>query len=194
MFFDTAVNGYYTLIILKKEFPEFLALINSEENISDDNAPFIFEVDAKKLVDVLSMPNVSFKEIILFDSTESLAFIQNYFSRFVVQTIKGKQFYFRFWAANVFRKYITSSNTMQLKEFFGPVKQFICEDEDIAFALIFSFNGNKLITEKVAADTIFKTTKETEKPAVLQFQQSKDDSEKKNDNQPQAKPKRRFFY
>jgi hypothetical protein len=190
LFFDTAVNGYYTLLILKKEFPGFLSLINSVENISDDNAPFIFEVDTKKLVDVLLMPDVSLKEIILLDSTQSLAFIQNYFSRFVVQTIKGKQFYFRFWAANVFRKYITTSNTMQLKEFFGPVQQFSCSDENPSFELLFSFDGNKLITQRVAAGEIFSsaknTTDETDIPGVTNI--------KEENTIPQKKTPRKFFF
>jgi len=159
MFFDTAVNGYYTLTILKKEFTAHLPLIPAQEKIAEDVAPFIFEIEPEKMKEFSALNNILVKEIILLDSTSSLQDIQNHFSQFVVQTIKDRQFYFRFWSDKVFKKFIASSNPQQVKEFFGPVQLFVCEDDNPSCALVFSFQAARLVTEKIGTDTIFSLVK-----------------------------------
>lgn len=193
MFFDTAVNGYYTLTILKKELQNFTPLIASQENISDDAMPFIFETEYEKAASVLSTKNTSFKEIVFFESKETINILQNYFSSFVVQTIKEKQFYFRFWAANVFRNYISACNAKQLTEFFRLTKRFICEDDDAAFTNTYSFDGKQLITEKMPTNLIAAISTQTTDADLTAAADSKNEPAKDNIQQPQKKPSRKFF-
>jgi hypothetical protein len=88
-----------------------------------------------------------------------------HFQKFiVVQTEEGEKPFFRFYDPRVFRIFLPTCDTQQLKEFFGPIQQFICEDEDASFALIFSFDGKRLITERVDAKTVFGLTKEINIP------------------------------
>jgi hypothetical protein len=149
IFFDTAVNGYYTLTLLRKEFGVCLPLMPAEEGIADDVAPFIFEVEYKQLDTFLSSNGVTLKEIVLVESPEPISVIQSYFSKYVVQTVKERQFYFRFWSSTIFKKFILSCDAKQLTDFFGPVQNFICEHEDPSARLIFSFDGKSLSINKL---------------------------------------------
>ena len=63
--------------------------------------------------------------------------------------------YFRFYDPRVLRIFLPTCDAAQLKEFFGPVAHFICEDEDPAFGLVFSLEQGKLKTEKVPVKELF---------------------------------------
>ena len=71
-----------------------------------------------------------------------------------VKIVRREESYFRFFDPRVLRIFLPTCDAFQLKEFFGPVNKIICEDENPSFALLFSFDGKKLITEKVAADIV----------------------------------------
>lgn len=193
LFFDTAINGYYTLILLQKEFPNYMPLISPEEKISDDVAPFIFEMDDEKLAVVSKADHASLQKIILFESDLPLAAVQNYYTKFVVQKLNGKPFYFRFWASNVLKKFLATCDTDQLKEFFGSVQKFICEDEDPAYTLTFSFDGKKLVTKKANTGSAFACNQEAV-AAEVSPTVSNDNSDNKPDTAPQEKKPRRFIY
>ncbi len=198
MFFDTAVNGYYTLTFLQKELKNFKPLIPAAEKISDDVAPFIFEVDNEKLSVFFLNKSISLEKIIIIQSNEAIGILQNYFSRFVIQEIKGRPFYFRFWTANVFIKFIKTCDAKQLKEFFGPVQKFVCSDEDDpAFAFHFSFNGTKLVTNRVAADFAVTTSEEVQANAVSSntvADTDKDTGLTAITTEQEKRPPRRFIY
>jgi hypothetical protein len=71
-----------------------------------------------------------------------------------IKTVRREESYFRFFDPRVLRIFLPICDSFQLKEFFGPVNKIICEDEYPAFALLFSFDGNRLITEKVTTDIL----------------------------------------
>jgi len=65
----------------------------------------------------------------------------------LVNTENGKDYFFRFYDPRVMRIFLPTCNAKQLKEFFGPVEQFICEDKDPEMGLSFSIEENQLKTE-----------------------------------------------
>ncbi len=68
----------------------------------------------------------------------------------VVKTADGKEMYFRFYDPRVLRVFLPVAYKEQLKEFFGPIEYFICEDEDPEFMLIFSLvNGSLEIKKEI---------------------------------------------
>ena len=54
--------------------------------------------------------------------------------------------------------FLPTCDKEQLKEFFGPIKRVICEDEYPSFAFIFSlsYNTNELKIERVSVENVFK--------------------------------------
>ncbi|MDZ4822271.1 MAG: DUF4123 domain-containing protein [Flavobacteriales bacterium] len=70
------------------------------------------------------------------ETTVSLEDLRKHFRKFLlVKTEDGKELYFRFYDPRVLRIFLPTCDKAQVKEFFGPVKQFMLEDEDPAFAL-----------------------------------------------------------
>ncbi len=94
----------------------------------------------------------------------------------------------------VLRLFLPTCDVAQLKEFFGPVQKFICGDEEPAFVLLFSFDGKRLVTERVAADTVFPAMKEANATEVLPAANNDNSDSKDNTTQQEKKPPRRFFY
>jgi hypothetical protein len=87
----------------------------------------------------------------MFVSTQvSLEELRKHFRKFLmVQTEDGTELYFRFYDPRVLRIFLPTCDVQQLHEFFGPVEYYGMEDEDPAHALLFSFDGKKLIMERI---------------------------------------------
>lgn len=89
-------------------------------------------------------------------SNANLEELRKHFRRFLtVKSYDGMELYFRFYDPRVLRIFLPTCDAGQLKEFFGPVEQFICEDEDANFALVFSLIGSQLQTKRVLAAEVF---------------------------------------
>ncbi len=69
----------------------------------------------------------------------------------------GRQVYFRFYDPRVLRTMLSTSDPVQLKEIFGQVDVFYCEDKDEEYQLHFSFDGQQLITERIPVSHLIKT-------------------------------------
>lgn len=90
---------------------------------------------------------------VLFYSTYSLKIIRKQLKNFlIVQTEYKKKLYFRFYDPRVLRIFLPTCNEEQLKEFFGSVDYFICEDENPEEAIVFSLEDNNLITKKITKE------------------------------------------
>ncbi|WP_337040318.1 DUF4123 domain-containing protein [Emticicia sp. 17c] len=61
----------------------------------------------------------------------------------------GRMVYFRFYDPRVLRTFLPTCHVTQLKELFGPVEVFFCEDTDEDFQLHFSIENEKLKTVKL---------------------------------------------
>ncbi len=82
--------------------------------------------------------------------------LYTHFRKFLmVKTEDEEELYFRFYDPRVLRIFLPTCDEKQLREFFGPVEYFICEDEDPGYALVFSFAKNQLQTKRVAKEEVF---------------------------------------
>jgi hypothetical protein len=80
----------------------------------------------------------------------------SHFRKFLlVKTEPDKEFFFRFYDPRVLCIFLPTCNVNQLREFFGPVEKFICEDEDADYGLVYSFDNNKLKTNRIKRAEIF---------------------------------------
>ena len=148
LFFDTALNGLYALSKMKETMPVYLPLLAKEENISDEVAPYIFQLNSEEPGYVDEVPGINLKEILFLNSEENIKEVRNHFQKMTVQNIKGKPFYFRFWCEKVFKKYIISCDEFQLSAFFGTVKYFVCNDDDTSQLLFYKLDKSRLVIEK----------------------------------------------
>ncbi|MEO6253861.1 MAG: DUF4123 domain-containing protein [Ferruginibacter sp.] len=73
----------------------------------------------------------------------------------VVNTENNKDYFFRFYDPRVLRIFLPTCNAKQLKEFFGPLEQYICEDKNSDFVIVFSLEDNALITTRLSAKQFF---------------------------------------
>lgn len=98
---------------------------------------------------------------VIISSNTDFEEVYKHFRRFlIVKTEDEEQIYFRFYSPYVLRIFLPSCDPKQLREFFGPVEQFICEDEDPEFALVFSFEKNALKTQRITKESLFETTEQ----------------------------------
>ncbi|MBK9733153.1 MAG: DUF4123 domain-containing protein [Chitinophagaceae bacterium] len=88
---------------------------------------------------------------IFVSTSTSMEELRKHFRKFLmVQTEDGKELYFRFYDPRVLRIFLPTCDAQQLQEFFGPVEHYVMEDEDQEYALLFSFDGKKLIRERIS--------------------------------------------
>jgi hypothetical protein len=93
---------------------------------------------------------------VMLKTNEPFPTIHTHFRKFLmVKTEDGEELYFRFYDPRVLRIFLPTCDASQLKEFFGPVEHFICEDEDPAFGLIFSLRNGQLETQRVPVEELF---------------------------------------
>lgn len=75
--------------------------------------------------------------------------LRKHFRRFLmVNNPDGKTVYFRYYDPRVLRTYLPTCNTEEIKTIFGPVDNYITEDEDSSGLLRFSPDDGKLRIEK----------------------------------------------
>ncbi len=92
---------------------------------------------------------------ILVHSQENMKKLHKHFRRFLmVKTEDGEELYFRFYDPRVLRIFLPTCDNAQLKEFFGPVDCFICEDENPDFGILFSLKDGVLMTEKISKEQV----------------------------------------
>jgi Domain of unknown function (DUF4123) len=145
------------LEIAQKLNGEYLCLFNDkDERYLKAVAPYLFTYKPKTdFAYWLQKEGWGNSWGLFINSRPDSEMLQRHFTRFkTVRTEDGTEPYFRFYDPRVLRIFLETCDVAQLKDFFGPVRIFICEDEDPSFAILFSFDGKKLITEKVAADIV----------------------------------------
>jgi hypothetical protein len=160
-------------IISAKELnPEFNSLYrgNSETSLSAV-APYLFSFN----------PQTEFGEwylkkgwgdcwgVLVYSSEEMKALIKHFRNFLLVNTEDRNELYFRFYDPRVLRIFLPTCDKEQLKEFFGPVDYFICEDEDSNFGLVFSLTNGTLDTSRITKDQVIAFEPEQKKRKFLFF-------------------------
>jgi hypothetical protein len=152
---DSARIG--TEIIKAKELnPEFDSLYRgkSEETLATV-APYLFSFHKAEFVDWFMQSGWGNSWGVLVYSSEELKTLVKHFRQFLmVKTEDGDELYFRFYDPRVLRVFLPTCDLQQLREFFGPVDYFICEDEDPGSGLLFSLENEGLKTEKIAKEQV----------------------------------------
>jgi hypothetical protein len=76
--------------------------------------------------------------------------LRKHFRRFLmVYSPEGKLIYFRYYDPRVLRVYLPTCNAEEMKTIFGPVSNYIVEDEDSSVLMRLSPDGEKVQTEKI---------------------------------------------
>lgn len=92
---------------------------------------------------------------VLVFSNEDMKSLHKHFRKFLmVKTEDGEELYFRFYDPRVLRIFLPTCDKDQLKEFFGLVNYFICEDEDSGFGIVFSFQDGLLKQERITKEMV----------------------------------------
>ena len=134
----------------------------SEEDLADV-APYLFELGKGSDFEKWFIENGwgnSWGVLIGSDHTFQEMF--SHFRKFLIVKTENEEeeeeLYFRFYDPRVLRIFLPTCDEKQLREFFGPVEHFICEDEDPEYALVFSFEKNQLQTQRISKEAIFDLT------------------------------------
>ena len=116
-----------------------------------DVAPFLFRVsDQKPLASWLLEQGWGQSWGVYLESAATPAEVYRHFRRFLlVRTEGGQELYFRFYDPRALRQFLPTCTTDQLTAFFGPVRYFLLEDENPAFALRYWHQAGTLRQERI---------------------------------------------
>jgi hypothetical protein len=137
---------------------------SAAENLAD-LAPYLFDLSNPYTFGQWYMENGWGQAWgIMIQSTLPFEETYRHFRKFLlVKTEEGQELYFRFYDPRVLRIFLPTCDATQLKEFFGPVDYFICEDEDPAFGLVFSFENGNLKQSRIVKQSLFDTERAKKK-------------------------------
>ncbi len=153
--YDTALNGPYTLMLLKNAYPVNLFLFKGtkDEGLSDV-APYIFQVD-DQLFKKINGPAVSLKAIVVLESAEKINTLLAHFKQFIYEKINGQENYFRFWDARVLARFLPAGNIEKLNDFFEGINCFYNIDPENETAKSYFLKRGKLQTADLAFHKLF---------------------------------------
>jgi hypothetical protein len=97
---------------------------------------------------------------------KSLQEVRSHFRHFLmVKTEAGKDLYFRFYDPRVLGAFLPSCTSDEIKKFFGPVRSFLLEDQQLGVLLNFKIRGGEL--EKVVVPLLPSEPTDTSASATL---------------------------
>jgi hypothetical protein len=81
----------------------------------------------------------------------NIRMLRQHFRKFLmVLSPENKTLYFRYYDPRVLKVYLPTCNAEEIKTVFGPVSNYIVEDEDSSVMLRLSSDGEKVRTEKIS--------------------------------------------
>lgn len=151
---------------------KFFSLYRGDkENQLASVAPYVFDAD-----ECVELQDWFFKEgwsnswgVIIY-TTQDLKQIRKHLRRFLmVMTEEKKELYFRFYDPRVLRVFLPTCDAKQLREFFGPVDYFVCEDENPETGLVLSTEDRKLVSESILKEEVRQFSPKAKKRGFLFF-------------------------
>jgi len=92
--------------------------------------------------------------ILVYSDIDLKALVKHFRHFLMVKKENGEQLYFRFYDPRVLRVFLPTCDERQLRDFFGPIDYFLCEDEEPAACLVFYLHNGELITERIKQDEV----------------------------------------
>jgi hypothetical protein len=152
LLFDAALNGTYTLLHLQQAYPVHQSLFKDTPDSSlADVAPYLFEIDDQFYTKLKDIPELSLEGLIRIDWVPNMDTLANHLRTHIYQKVKGREYYFRFWDGRVLRKFLPSCEEVQLRLFFGNIRNFTMQDEDPGYDVKFSLEKYRLVKSQVVS-------------------------------------------
>ena len=138
LIYDTALNGFPTLLGLQKYYEVNQSLFKgTKDEVIMDVSPWLLQIDDKLEENLSNETDVTMHFTLQLEAEGDIHGVATHLKKFIYQTIDGREYFFRFYDARVLRKYLPTCDEDQLIEFFGPVDRFIVggdtENEVIQF-------------------------------------------------------------
>lgn len=192
--FDTALNGYHSLHVLRESYPESAPLFPASEIVSEYVAPFIFQKNEVNDDQLKALQLLELKEIVFVETDWALQELKQHLEQFVVQTINGREYYFRFWSQKILPNYLTSCNNEQLILFFGKIHRFICLGKEGEGYFQFMWDQNKLIEQPLETWNLWSPNSFHKNNDLPEKTFQSGEGQHHSQDNSVSKPKRRFFY
>ena len=149
---DAARMGQ-SMVAAKESTTKFISLYKgrSEENLVDF-APHLFTItDQQKFATWIVDQGWGKSWGVYVESAAPPANVYRHFRKFLlVRTEIGQELYFRFYDPRVLRQFLPTCDTQQLTNFFGPIRYFLLEDDDPAFAIRFRLEQGDLRQDRIS--------------------------------------------
>jgi Domain of unknown function (DUF4123) len=154
--FDSAINGTYTLLLLKNEYPQQQCLFHETKDAAIwDVAPWLFAI-GNNVYEHLNTPLASLHHAVFFESGESLETVLAHLQTFIYKTLDGKEYFFRFWDARVLLNYLSGCSAQELELFFGDsIDTIYLEAETKENLLALTINRKSKLGKKVISKNSF---------------------------------------
>lgn len=133
-------------IVLGKE--KYESLYGGEKaNELEDVAPYLVEMPPRStLIETLINEGWGNSWGIFIISEANFKKIRNHLRNFlIVDTDQNRKAFFRFYDPRVFRHLIPTFDEKQLKDFFGPVKQYLMEPESGSGFVTYQLHKGRLV-------------------------------------------------
>jgi hypothetical protein len=137
--------------------PDFCSLYHgmSEQSLASV-APYLFPFDPQTEFGKWYMQNGWGDSwgILVYSESDLKSLVKHFRHFLMVKKEDGEQLYFRFYDPRVLRVFLPTCDEMQLRDFFGPIDNFIGEDEDPANGLVFSLHNGQLKVDNIKKDEV----------------------------------------
>ena len=130
LIYDTALNGFPTLMGLQKYYEVNESLFKgTKDEVIMDVSPWLLQIDDQLSENLSKETDFSMQFTLQVEAAGDIHRVATHLRKFIYQTIDGREYFFRFYDARVFKKYLPTCDKDQILDFFGPIDSFLIEEE-----------------------------------------------------------------
>ncbi|MFH1896736.1 MAG: DUF4123 domain-containing protein [Candidatus Desantisbacteria bacterium] len=147
---DTAISPEILPELLAKNIPHTSLFEGDMGDLLQDVAPYLIQCHQESEFTMWLVSKGWGKHwCIFFVSQSSIVELKQHFRQFlIVNDEDEKQYYFRFYDPRVLRVFLSTCTIDEAIQFFGPIKQFLVEDEEPDKLLTFTISPNGVECQK----------------------------------------------